>query len=338
MHGLLDLEEETGATDESGAGSSVSSSNNNKSGSSKGLVAWWTFEDGGGMVSAADVTGHRFKTLIQRRQNTLPVAHVDKKPSTPGATAGAHEAQTAGSPSNAARATSAAGEAQRAATSGGSRRDERIVEGVFTAEERTRYVIPEEVRCLLPAPYHKLLPSAAAEIDRSAPASPTAGASRPVSAAVPAVGNDANTPWGNWLSSLPRWNWLEAETLPTPKAVVLPSSLTRHEPPSLPPAANTSGAATKKAGSSRPVPRHPGGAISHRKQAPAESKSVLPVPSLRARGICPYELRRHRLATAGRELQREADCPLGTHALLWSLVNRFLFLILAHFPTFQVAL
>lgn len=308
MHGLLDLEEEGSAADESGTGGRSSTS------SSKGLVAWWTFEDGGGMVSAADVTGHRFKTLIQRRQNAVPMTRVHKKPSTPGAATGTCEVQTATSPSIAARAVTAPGEAQT--SGGGTRVDGRVAEGVFTAEERARYVIPEEVRCLLPAPYQKLLPASAGEADRSAPASPAAGASRPASAAGPAIRNDASTPWGGWLSSLPRWSWLEAETLPTPKAVVLPSSLTRHEPPSLPPVANTSGATTKKVSSSRPVPRHAAGAISHKKQAPAESKpaeskSVLPVPSLRARGICPYELRRHRLATAGRELQREADCPLG---------------------------
>lgn len=189
--------------------------------------------------------------------------------------------------------------------------DVRAVEGVFTAEERTRYVIPEEVRCLLPVPYHKLVPASSPTVEEGRPASalPAAASSRPVTAAVPTVENHANTPWGNWLAALPRWSWLEAETLPTPKAVVLPSSLTRHEPPALPPAVSKSKGAKESSG--HPVPRHPTGGTTHRKQAPVESKSVLPVPSLRARGICPYELRRHRLATAGRELQREADCPLG---------------------------
>ena len=37
----------------------------------------------------------------------------------------------------------------------------------------------------------------------------------------------------------------------------------------------------------------------------------VPVPSFRMRNICPFEIRRFRLAQAGRLLQREVDCPLG---------------------------
>lgn len=39
--------------------------------------------------------------------------------------------------------------------------------------------------------------------------------------------------------------------------------------------------------------------------------SGLPLPSYRMRGLCPFEIKRYRLAKSGRELHREIDCPLG---------------------------
>lgn len=39
--------------------------------------------------------------------------------------------------------------------------------------------------------------------------------------------------------------------------------------------------------------------------------SLLPLPSFRESVVCPFELRRFRLAVRGRALLREAECPLG---------------------------
>lgn len=249
------------------------------------------------MNSATDVTGHRFKTLVRRRQNA--VAHtvdVDKKPPTPAAVGdGGMEQQRSNSPVIAARGSSAARQNRPVEGGVGSSAGE----GVFTAEERRRYVIPEDVQQLLPVPYRQLLPTKSMQGDGFS------GETYAESTAMPDI--SSKTPWGSWLASLPRWNWLEAESLPTPKAVILPPSLIRHEAPQLLPTKNTS----RVSKGNHPVPALTTNKGPTRKQPSSESRSLLPVPSLRARGICPYELRRHRLATAGRELQREASCPLG---------------------------
>jgi hypothetical protein len=42
-----------------------------------------------------------------------------------------------------------------------------------------------------------------------------------------------------------------------------------------------------------------------------EEDSLLPVPSFIMRNLCPFEVRRFRLAARGRDLQRVVDCPLG---------------------------
>lgn len=42
--------------------------------------------------------------------------------------------------------------------------------------------------------------------------------------------------------------------------------------------------------------------------------AIVPVPSYRMRNLCSFELRRFRLAQAGRVLQRETDCPLGNNS------------------------
>ena len=362
MHKLLDLDTDTlpqppPSADSGGGGAAavVANSSNMSSTSSKGLVAWWTFEDGGGAVSATDVTGHRFKTLIRRRQNAVAPKKLTtttaKKPSTPSTTFADDQLTVTPNKNNPidTRAATAAGDGRRGAT------EDAVpaVEGVFTLEERRRYRIPEEVQRLLPTPYQSLLPAftpsvseerpptrmsdssppksrpvtAAAAVTVSAAAATTSRPpSPPATAATEAPAVSTATPWTGWLAALPRWSWLEAETLPTPKAIALPASLlSRHAPPQLPTAVGGKvtnkgkpGASKGAASNGHPLPpaaqqngpTHP----SSSSAASATSngtKSVLPVPSLRARGICPYELRRHRLATAGRELQREVDCPLG---------------------------
>ncbi len=385
MHKLLDLDTDTlpqspplPSTDSDGAAPAAAAGNMSST-SSKGLVAWWTFEDGGGAVSATDVTGHRFKTLIRRRQNAASKnLTATKKPSTPSTTVATTVANidepsqraatsSKNNPPGESRVTTAAGEGRRGAEEAAVP----AVEGVFTVEEWRRYRIPEEVQRLLPVPYHSLLPAttfpgseerpATTRMNDSSPpksrpvtaattvtatATVTAISSRPPSppATAPTVGAPAvavptATPWTGWLATLPRWSWLEAETLPTPKAVALPASLlSRQSPPQLPAAASAAGnKVTNKGKASTPKGAAPSGhplppATQHNVPAhPSSSaasatsngtKSVLPVPSLRARGICPYELRRHRLATAGRELQREVDCPLGKiTSLFTSLVN-----------------
>lgn len=107
------------------------------------------------------------------------------------------------------------------------------------------------------------------------------------------------------MQQLPRWSWLNAETLPTPQ---VPSAVRMAldkvgKVPDLPGSAHADS-------SGPPLPPNKSAA------AQTSQRNVLPVPSLRARGVCPYELRRHRLATRGRELQREVDCPLGMHCTL----------------------
>ena len=366
MHKLLDLDTDTlpqppPSADSSGGGGGgaaavVANSSNMSSTSSKGLVAWWTFEDGGGAVSATDVTGHRFKTLIRRRQNTVAPKNLTttttKKPSTPSTTIVDDQRAVTPNKNNPvdARAATAGGDGRR-----GTAEDAvPAVEGVFTLEERRRYRIPEEVQRLLPTPYHSLLPAftpsvseerpptrmndssppksrpvtAAAAVTVSAAAATTSRPlSPPATAATGAPAASTATPWTGWLAALPRWSWLEAETLPTPKAIALPASLlSRHAPPQLPAAVGGKITNKGKPGASKgAAPNgHPLPPAAQQQNGPAHpssssaasatsigTKSVLPVPSLRARGICPYELRRHRLATAGRELQREVDCPLG---------------------------
>ena len=42
-----------------------------------------------------------------------------------------------------------------------------------------------------------------------------------------------------------------------------------------------------------------------------ETDRPLPVPAFSSRGVCPFELRRLRLAQRGRQLYKEVNCPLG---------------------------
>ena len=42
-----------------------------------------------------------------------------------------------------------------------------------------------------------------------------------------------------------------------------------------------------------------------------EAVAPVPLPSFRLKNVCPYELRRFRLAQAGRALQKEVVCPMG---------------------------
>ena len=51
--------------------------------------------------------------------------------------------------------------------------------------------------------------------------------------------------------------------------------------------------------------------------------NLLPIPSFREQNICPFELRRHRLARHGRELQRYLICPLNCNQQVKKLFLRF---------------
>lgn len=299
MHKLLDLEVDGVPT---------------LTGNSQGLVAWWTFEDGGGKVSVTDVTGHRFKTLIERRQAAV---------SGPAAAKAGAAVPITGS----TRVPTPAGK-QRGAVEGEK-------EGFFTQEEGARPGLPEEVRRMLPAPFLKLLPPQKQNATTADAATDMTGTRTDILADGPAVGSSsAPCPWESWLNTMPKWSWLDAETLPVPKALSMPSSSlgpagspnkarnAAQQPPQLPkspvPAEDSKGSHTSSRGPDKqhPVPQDTAAEKKGTgKGDRAGQRSLLPVPSLRARGVCPYELRRHRLATSGRELQREVDCPLGSHTI-----------------------
>lgn len=287
-------------------------------GNSLGLVAWWTFEDGGGKVSVTDVTGHRFKTLIERRQAAVSGPMSTKTGVGLPITAASTKAKADESRVGTAATGTSAG-ATRASSPAGKQRDpaDSDKEGFFTQEEGARPGLPDDVRRMLPAPFLKLLPP-----HSGTPTGVTGtggdsglGASGALMTAAPSRGGTA--PWEAWLSTMPKWSWLDAETLPVPKALNMPpSALTTKaksgskEPPQLPKSPGHSSSSPDK--NTHPVPH----ALADRKEQGKDDQSatgrgMLPVPSLRARGVCPYELRRHRLATSGRELQREVDCPLG---------------------------
>jgi hypothetical protein len=264
-----------------------------------GLVAWWTFEDGGGKQAAADVTGHRFKTPIVRRQNDAP--HTVGPAVADAAAVDGRQSREAGPGQQ--RAASPAALSRTAGAVAGPNL------GYFTKEEKARYRIPQGAAKLLPAPYRKLLPGdevygPPAEIHEQGDVARGEAGHREERTGAP--DSRVAPPWGSWMRQLPRWNWLSAETLPTPQ---LPAAVRA--------ALEKAGGAPQPPGatSQPPVPPHVGkkGAIPGTGH-PSGGQSALPVPSLRAKGICPYELRRHRLATKGRELQREVECPLGRNS------------------------
>lgn len=335
MHKLLDLEVDGIPT---------------LTGNSQGLVAWWTFEDGAGKVSVTDVTGHRFKTLIERRQAAVcgttaasAAVGIVKGTSTVPITATAVssknklEESRVGAAGAAAtnRASSPALGKQRPAV-------ESEMEGFFTHEEAARAGLPEEVRHMLPAPFLRCLPVHATGCNAVAAAGAGVAGGGATSTGMDITGErksiNSSSPWEVWLGTMPKWSWLDAETLPTPKALNMPSTVATTEkarsaikgPPQLPksptPGKNSEGPAEQQE-HHHPIPpasavdsKDPINGISSTTSATERPvRGLLPVPSLRARGVCPYELRRHRLATSGRELQREVDCPLGIlHALLKS--------------------
>ncbi len=52
-------------------------------------------------------------------------------------------------------------------------------------------------------------------------------------------------------------------------------------------------------------------------------QTTLPIPSFREQNICPFELRRHRLARYGRELQKYVVCPLNCSQMVKKISVRF---------------
>lgn len=58
-------------------------------------------------------------------------------------------------------------------------------------------------------------------------------------------------------------------------------------------------------------------------EAGEEEEDLLPLPSFQQRNLCPFEVRRLRLATSGRELQRASPCPLDCGLLIRGLDRRF---------------
>jgi hypothetical protein len=57
--------------------------------------------------------------------------------------------------------------------------------------------------------------------------------------------------------------------------------------------------------------------------AKQQQRNILPIPSFREQNICPFELRRHRLARHGRELQKYVVCPLNCDQQVKKLFLRF---------------
>jgi hypothetical protein len=57
--------------------------------------------------------------------------------------------------------------------------------------------------------------------------------------------------------------------------------------------------------------------------AKLQERNILPIPSFREQNICPFELRRHRLARHGRELQKYVVCPLNCDQQVKKLFLRF---------------
>lgn len=291
-------------------------------GNSLGLVAWWTFEDGGGKVSVTDVTGHRFKTLIERRQAAVSGPISSKTGAILPITAASTKVKADESRVGTAATGTSAG-ATRASSPAGKQRDpaESEKEGFFTQEEGARPCLPEDVRRMLPAPFLKLLPPHSGTPNALTGTGGDTGPGATGALMTSAPTSAGTAPWDAWLSTMPKWSWLDAETLPVPKALNMPPSALASktksgakEPPQLPksptPTGHSPGSPDKK--NAHPVPHaHADRKEQGKDDQSATNRGMLPVPSLRARGVCPYELRRHRLATSGRELQREVDCPLG---------------------------
>ncbi|KAJ1412324.1 hypothetical protein B484DRAFT_402341, partial [Ochromonadaceae sp. CCMP2298] len=117
------------------------------------------------------------------------------------------------------------------------------------------------------------------------------------------------------LQTLPGWSWLEAETVgekrenpPAPTSAPASASVPVPVPTSVPPPASASVSAAGE--------RDKGGEKGTEGEGKEEGgeeggQTNLPLPSLRIRNLCPFELRRYKLACRGRELDREVDCPLG---------------------------
>ncbi len=243
--------------------------------SDEGLVAWWTFEDGpGGKKRVTDVTTQRFKTPIDR-----PAIH------------------------------------------------------------SLSYPIPEEVIAMLPPSFAWMVPTAgqeeAEEVSVAVSAAVTTASTGKDTAPRPTTAAQSKVPVDVMLASWPASRWLDAELMPQGykhKSAAVPLKGTPTKAKAVDGAAVVAtkllsiGNSVNRAAAGRKKPGHSASGESKKSAgesdaAPPVKKAAapnmfkdsgsLPVPSFRQRGLCPFEIRRFRLACSGREMQREVDCPLG---------------------------
>lgn len=279
--------------------------NDNSALTDDGLVAWWTFEDGvGGENKVQDVTSHRFKTPITRKpivSNSYPIPQevVDILPKAFRWLVDVQPVSTFESETNVTTTSTTEVAAVTTSTVNTS------AEGVEEAETR---------------------PSTHLSDKRKAPAAPL--------------------PSQLILAAMPTTRWLDAEAMPQGYKHV--SAAAAANPLAAPSTGSAKsgksgkllkiGTPASKAAAGR---KRPGDstdksatASAHNSEATATAKKpaapnmfmdsgTLPIPSFRQRRLCPFEIRRYRLATSGRELQRESECPLGCGTKLRAMEVRF---------------
>lgn len=274
-----------------------------------GLVAWWTFEDGvGGENRVTDVTAHRFKTPITRKpivslSYPIPSEVVEILPK---AYRWMVEEQDMG-PASAAE-TTAPTSLNGTATN--------TIPTVTTSSEVAVTAISAAV--------------AESELVEKQTKTPS----------IPLPGQVL-------LNCMPTSRWLDAEAMPQGYKHVSAGA-------AVPVAASSGSSKSGKSGKllkiGTPVSKaavaagrkRPGESAGDKKVLDAPStegtttvvkkpaapsmfkdSGTLPIPSFRQRRLCPFEIRRFRLATSGRELQRETDCPMGCGMKLRAIEVRF---------------
>jgi len=284
----------------------------------RGLIAWLPFEDGLGAVRVTDVTEHRFPAALSR--NLLPP--LMPPPTVPGIAGGPASATSNAKPGSA----SASSPSKRPGSGSG------IVAVARDRVNKSRVAGAAEAPPPAPlGPSSALLSGAgggdyvvvdALSTTRFADATPPPSRLRPTShapsllaaaAAAGAAGAATEIAGeGPWMGgSAVQWDFappLSAQAIsaggraPTPAPA--PSAAAQRKPkvPKLPTYKvrpwiwlDADGLPLPDA---KPLPE-------------GETDRPLPVPAFSSRGVCPFELRRLRLAQRGRQLYKEVNCPLG---------------------------
>lgn len=205
-----------------------------------GLIAWWTFEDGPGFVTVADITRHRFKTQLHN-EITFPLH--------------------------------------------------------FSVGPENRYPVPYQVLHEIPAGLHVLIPN---------------DMLREIGFAE--LGSDENSDVEKERKHrleilrkyLCRWQWIQVETIAVQALPEKRELAVVPKPPS----------PGKKKKSS--LPSYLG--LDEEGEAAGTN---MPIPSFREVNICPFEIRRLKLAKMGRQLQKTLKCPLGCGEELRLMDKRF---------------